>query len=213
MQVVHHLIHIYGYGGLFALLFVEMLGIPIPVEATLAFAGFAWMKGTFSLLPLLLVTMAGNIGGATAAYCIGRFAGRRVLISIGRRVGLKEERLAQVEQRFRRYSVVLLLFSKFVLGIRVFVPYLAGINRISFVTFSIYNSISAALWVTTYIFFGKYIHLLWNRYQHLLQSHMIPVALFLAGLLLALAAFVYWRKRRIPRSKPIQSGETSDTSE
>lgn len=68
MQAAQDLLHHYGYGGLFVLLFVEMLGVPIPVEAVLAIAGIGWMKGVFALLPLLIFAYAANLGGATDQF-------------------------------------------------------------------------------------------------------------------------------------------------
>lgn len=198
MEIVHQWIQTYGYGGLFGLLFVEMLGVPIPVEAALAFAGAALTKGTFELLPLLLAAYAGNLGGATAAYGIGRFAGRTVLLKIGRRFGLSERRYEQAEQRFRRYSVPLLLFSRFVLGIRVYVPYLAGVSRLPFVTFSMYNAVSGIVWTTAYILFGRTLHHLWKRYSHLLAGHgteAAAIALLLAAGVLGWAIVRFRRKR------------------
>lgn len=202
MQAAFDLLHHYGYGGLFVLLFIEMLGVPIPVEAVLAFAGIGWTKGVFSLPPLLLAAYAANLGGATAAYAIGRFAGRRALLAIGGRFGLREKRFEQVERKFEKYSVALLLGSRFLLGFRVFVPYLAGINRLPFARFSMYNALSGIVWVTVYVLFGSTLHRMWQRYNHMPETPerwVIAGGALLLALLLAGWGALCWRRKRRAR--------------
>lgn len=70
-------IHQFGYVGVFVILFFEMVGIPFPAETTLTLSGIEWMRGGFSLIPLLLAAGLGNIAGSTVAYAIGRFVDDR----------------------------------------------------------------------------------------------------------------------------------------
>jgi membrane protein DedA with SNARE-associated domain len=47
----------YGYGGIFVLLMLGIVGIPIPDESLLAFAGYLVSKGELQLLPTLAVAL------------------------------------------------------------------------------------------------------------------------------------------------------------
>lgn len=192
-------IHHYGYAGIFAALFFEVIGIPFPAETTLTLAGFEWTKGVFSLVPLLVVAAMGNIIGSSIAYAVGYFLGRPVILRYGKYVGITEARLNRADQKFGRYRVSVVLFSKFIAGIRVLVPYLAGLNRMSFLLFTLYNAISAFAWTAAFIVLGKYIGVGWARYHHLFYRFLVPA--IVAGVLIVGVAIVLRirKKRRIAK--------------
>ncbi|MDB5052991.1 MAG: DedA family protein [Bacilli bacterium] len=192
---IHNLLHHYGYGGVFTILSIEMLGIPFPAETTLTVAGIAWTKGVFALFPLLLVATSANIFGSTLAYGIGRYFGRTVLLRFGRRLGMTEERLNKAEATMNKYRVLVIFAAKFIVGIRVFLPYLAGINRMPFMKFSILNSMAAFIWVVIFIFMGKYIGMGWRHYHHALQPYTWQIITTLA--LIIIGFLVIKRARKV----------------
>src|SRR5579875_3968293 len=140
---VQHLIAEYGYIGVFLILLFEMIGIPFPAETTLTISGFEWTKGIFALTPLLISATLGNIIGSTIAYGIGYYLGRPIILKFGRYIGITEEKLNAADVKFSSYRSTVVLISKFIAGIRVLVPYLAGINRMPFLLFTVYNAVSA----------------------------------------------------------------------
>ena len=89
----------------------------------------------------------------------------------------------------------MILFGKFIAGIRVLIPYLAGINRMSFALFSLYNAVSAVVWAGTFIIIGKYIEVEWSRYHKILHQYMVP-AIILAVVLVGVYSGLKMRNRR-----------------
>lgn len=193
---IGHLIHQYGYWGIFFILLIEMIGVPFPAETTLTVSGIALTKGDFSLIPLLLAAIIGNLIGSTIAYGIGRFFGRAVIIKYGKYIGLTEERLNKAEQMFLKRRIAILIISKFIAGVRVFTPYLAGLNGIPFAVFTLYNAIGAALWVTVFVFLGRYVHVAWSRYHAVMHQHLLPLILIALVIVLVLM----WVKTRMKRT-------------
>ncbi len=187
------LIHHYGYAGVFVILFLENVGIPFPAETTLTISGFEWMHGVFHLLPLLLVAGLGNIWGSTVAYGIGRWLGRPVIVRFGQYVGITHERLDKAESLFEKYQSPVVLVGKFIAGIRVLVPYIAGINKMSFWLFSIYNAISAWVWAAVFILLGNYIGKEWSRYHQYLARYWIPLLIVVVPLF---GVYLYLRRKR-----------------
>lgn len=187
------LIHHYGYAGIFAILFMEMVGIPFPAETTLTLSGIEWTNGVFSLLPLLLAAAGGNIIGSSVAFAIGRYLGRPVIVRYGKYVGITDARLNKANGAFAKYRSSVVLFSKFIAGIRVLVPYLAGLNRMPFGLFTLYNTISALAWSAGFIILGRYIGIGWTRYHHFLQQYMVPVIVVAA---IGLVLFILWKRRK-----------------
>jgi len=192
---IEHLIHQYGYFGVFVILLLEMIGVPFPAETTLVISGYEWMNGAFVLTPLLIAAIAGNITGSSIAYGIGRYLGRSVILRFGRYVGMTEQRLNKAHEHLEKNRIWILIFSKFIAGVRVFVPYIAGMNRMSFLGFTIYNTISAVIWVTLFTVLGRYIHIGWHRYHHALQRFLVPGIVFIIILGLCYLVMKYRRRR------------------
>ncbi|QSO53966.1 DedA family protein [Alicyclobacillus curvatus] len=200
---MHHfdiqgLIQHYGYIGVFFILFVEILGIPFPAETTLTISGIEWTRGVFKLTPLLLSASLGNILGSTIAYGIGRFLGRPVIVRFGKYVGITHDRLDKANVMFAKYQNPVVLFGKFIAGVRVLIPYLAGIEKMSFPVFTVYNAVSALVWSATFIILGKYIGIEWSRYHEVLHQYMVP-AIIVAALLAMI--YVGWKVRQKQRAK------------
>lgn len=186
---VQQLISQYGYIGVFFILLVENIGIPFPAETTLTISGFEWMKGAFSLIPLLLSAAIGNILGSTIAYSIGYYLGRPVIVRFGRYIGITSERLDVADKKFAKFRSTVVLFGKFIAGIRVLIPYLAGINRMPFILFSVYNAVSALAWAAFFIIIGRYIEVAWSHYHKVMHQYLVPsiiVVLLLVGIYIAL---------------------------
>ena len=68
-----------GLKGIFLLMTLESMCIPIPSEPTMLFAGFNVDKGTYSFIAVVSVAVAANVLGSWIAYGSGRF-GRIELI-------------------------------------------------------------------------------------------------------------------------------------
>jgi membrane protein DedA with SNARE-associated domain len=193
------LLHHYGYLGIFFILLLEMVGIPFPAETTLTLSGIEWAKGAFALFPLFGMAVIGNVVGSSIAYGIGRFLGRPVILRFGKFVGISGERLDKAENTFSRYKILILVFSKFIAGIRVLVPYIAGINRMSFMLFSICNFVSAMIWCGVFIVFGRYLGFAWHHYHHVIHKFYLPIIF-----ILIVAAVIYKLKKEIVRRGVLQ---------
>lgn len=172
---IHQLIIQDGYFGVFLILLVEMVGIPFPAETTLTLSGIAWSQGSLSLVPLIGCAVLGNFIGSSIAYGIGYHLGRPFLLRYGRFVGIRESHLHKADQLFKKYGNPLILFAKFIAGVRVLVPYLAGMNRMSFVRFSVLNLLGALVWTTAFIVAGRYVGVAWIHYHKLIMHWMIPI--------------------------------------
>lgn len=198
---IQAMLHHDGYFGVFVILLLEMIGIPFPAETTLTISGFEWSKGVFRLFPLILAAGLGNIVGSTIAFYIGRLLGRTVIVRFGKYVGITHERLDKSHEMLRKYRGWVVIIGKFIAGIRVIVPYIAGINDMNFFVFSIYNAISAFLWATAFIVLGRYIGIEWARYHKVLHQYMVP-AIIIAALLIGLyVTYKVVRKRKESRDK------------
>ncbi|MCL6625631.1 MAG: DedA family protein [Alicyclobacillus shizuokensis] len=186
----------YGYFGVLLILLLEPIGIPFPAETTLTVAGIEWTRGVFHLLPLWLAAVVGNVTGSTAAYAIGRYLGRPVIVRFGRHVGITQTRLDAAANWFNRYQGGILLVSKFIAGIRVLVPYVAGIENMSLIRFSLYNVFGTLVWTVIFIVLGRTLGVEWARYHHLLEEHRAVMGVALIVLVAVLVSWRVYRRRK-----------------
>lgn len=137
-------------------------------------------RGVFLFVPLWLVGALGNIVGSNIAYAIGRYCGRPIILRYGKYVRITESRLESVEARFQQYQMPFLTVAKFIAFVRIAIPYLAGVNRIPYSKFSLYNTVAAFAWSALFIGLGNTIDKVWRHYGGYLTTHLyisIPIVL------------------------------------
>ena len=193
---IQHLLHLYGYWGILVILLLEMIGIPFPAETTLIFSGLEWANGAFNFVPLFIAAAVGNIIGSTIAYGIGHLLGRPAIVRYGRYVGITPGKLDKADHRFQKFQHWIVILSKFIAGIRVFTPYVAGINNMNFGLFSLLNAISAFLWVTLFVFIGRYVGIEWMNHYKIIYHYLYPWGLVLAIVIGIMIAIRIWYRKR-----------------
>lgn len=194
---IHNIIRAYGYWGIFGTLCAEFLGIPFPGETILTVAGFEWSNGTFNFMLLLLSTVFGTFAGSFIAYVIGRYLGRPVILRFGKYVGVTKERMDVADDKFQKFTVPLLIFSRFVAGVRILTPYLAGINRTPVIPYALYTLLGSVLWSVSFLLIGRFLGHEWTRYQHVIHRMIIPL-IFIASILIIGFWLLKKRKKRKP---------------
>lgn len=192
----------FGYFGVFLIVFSEAIGIPFPAETTLTLSGIEWTKGVFHLFPLWLAACLGNIVGSTIAYGIGMYLGRPIILYVGKYFGITEARLNKANDQFEKYELWIVIFAKFIAGIRILVPYLAGINRMPFWLFAPFNALSAVVWSGLFIIAGHYIGVVLHRYQGLIHQYLIPCIILLVVLI---AIYVFFKVRSHRRERRLEA--------
>lgn len=196
---IQPMIQHYGYFGVFIILCLEMIGIPFPAETTLVLSGIEWKHGVFAFFPLFLAGVLGHLVGSTIAYSLGRYLGRPFLLRYQRLFRMNDAMLDNAQKRLLKARIPVLIISKFIAGVRIIVPYLAGINRLPFPQFFLWSSIGTILWVTVFILFGQSVAYLIQHAFHLIQHNpflSIPILIVLAG-----AVSLFFRYRRKKKSE------------
>ncbi|MGE5496575.1 MAG: DedA family protein, partial [Syntrophothermus sp.] len=94
----------YGYFGIYILLLLGIVGLPVPDETLIGLTGFMISKGELSLLPSFFSAWAGSISGITISYFIGRGFGKFVLQKYGHYMHLTPENLEKAHSWFNRFG-------------------------------------------------------------------------------------------------------------
>jgi membrane protein DedA with SNARE-associated domain/rhodanese-related sulfurtransferase len=143
---------LHGYSLLFAAVFLEAVGLPIPAALALLFAGGASARGSLHGSYALSGAVLAMIAGDTLMFVIGRHAGWG-LLGLLCRISLNPEScILRSADSFYRRGRALLVVAKFVPGISTMAPPLAGCMNMSFRQFLALDLAGAALY--TGGFFG-----------------------------------------------------------
>jgi membrane-associated protein len=145
------------YFILFAIIFCEtgLVVFPyLPGDSLLFVAGALSGAGLLRveiLIPLLIIAA---VVGDSVNYWIGHTTGMKVFeknYSV-----VKKEQLKKTEEYFARYGGLTIVIARFVPFIRTFAPFLAGVGKMSYRWFLMYNVLGAVLWICGFILAGYF---------------------------------------------------------
>jgi membrane protein DedA with SNARE-associated domain/rhodanese-related sulfurtransferase len=209
----------HGYLVLFIWVLAEQAGLPVP-SAPILLAGGA-LVGTHRMnllgvaaLPVLAVGICDTVW-----YQLGRRRGVRVLKLLCRISLEPDSCVRRTQVSFERNGPWALVFAKFVPGLNAMAPPLAGIIRMSWQRFLLFDGLGAALWAGAYIATG----FIFSGELERVAAHLTFLGRGLFALLLAaLAGYVGWkyfnrrrflRRLRIARITPEELKLKMDASE
>ncbi|HBW20606.1 MAG TPA: hypothetical protein DEH11_17175 [Actinobacteria bacterium] len=148
---ISHLIAVYGYWALFALVAGESLGIPLPGETALILSSI-YAGETHRLSPWLIfaVAAAAAIIGDNIGFWIGDKGGYRLARRYGPKVRLDEGKLKIARYLFDRHGAKVVFFGRFVTVLRTYAAFLAGTSRMRWSKFLPANAAGGILWAAVY---------------------------------------------------------------
>ncbi len=186
----------YGYWAVAAALLCENAGIPVPGEMTLLLASFlAYSEHHLHLGWIIVVATCAATLGDNLGYALGYYGGRPLLDRYQSFFRISPTTLKRGEEMFARYGAAAIFFARFIFGMRVFAGPLAGVLRMRWRAFALFNFLGAAVWVTVIASAGYVFGQHWRTLLRAVQRFNI------AALIAALAVILYlwWRYRRQAR--------------
>lgn len=157
-----------GYTVLFAVVFLEAIGFPIPAALGLLIAGGAAARGSLVAVYAWLGSIAAMGLGDVLMFYAGRFTGWWVLGALCRLSFNPESCVLRSVDSFHRRGRMLLVIAKFIPGINTLAPPLAGSMNMRFLSFLRLDIAGTALYISTYFavgfFFSEAIHAVTKSY-------------------------------------------------
>jgi membrane protein DedA with SNARE-associated domain len=175
----------YGYAGLFGLLVLGIVGLPVPDETLLVFCGFLISQARLHPALTWLAGVGGSACGISLSYVIGRTIERGFIHRWGAYVHITEERLERVHRWFDRSGHWLLTIGYYIPGVRHLTALVAGMSGMSFRNFAVYAYAGAVIWVTTFLVLGYLVGENWRAVFEAVHRWLtiVVVAAGVAGLL------------------------------
>ncbi len=190
MEQVLRFVGLHGFPVIFATVFLDQLGVPIPTVPILMMLGALSGTGRVDPLTGLLAAMAGSLCADLVWFHLGRWKGTKVLGLMCKLALEPDSCVSKTQGLFARHGVKSLLVAKFVPGYDTVAPPLAGLLGVRTSTFIAWSAGGALLWLTAY---GGLGYVLSDRIAQLADKAeemgntltIVVVALF--------AAYIVWK--------------------
>lgn len=193
---ISHLVRVfvgdYGYWAVAAMLLCENAGLPVPGETTLLVASFfAYSEHKLHLGWIIVVATCAATIGDNLGFLLGRHGGRPLLQRYQNFFRVQQSVLERGEALFARYGSFTIFFARFVFGMRVIAGPLAGVLRMRWRAFAIYNFLGAVVWVS-FIASAGY---LFGRHWRLLVRTLTRFNVAIVILAAAVVLYLWCRQR------------------
>ncbi|MGN9774939.1 DedA family protein [Micromonospora sp. H33] len=156
------LISTFGLLGILVIVFAEsglLIGFFLPGDSLLFTAGLLTADGQYITWPLwlvcLLITLSA-IAGDQVGYAFGRKVGPALFRRPNSKL-FKQENLLKAHDFFEKYGARSIVLARFVPIVRTFTPIVAGVSRMNYRTFVVYNVIGGVLWGTGVTVLGYFL--------------------------------------------------------
>ena len=139
------------YFILFAVIFIEtgLVAMPfLPGDSLLFTAGLFAASGELNLMYLLVLLYIAAVLGDNCNYWIGRKIGLRIFnISIKGKTLVNKKYLDQTEAFFEKNGVKAIIMARFVPFVRTFAPFAAGVGKMNYRRFFLFDLAGGFLWI------------------------------------------------------------------
>ena len=185
----------HGVPLVFANVFLEQIGIPIPAVPTLIVAGALTRNGQLSSTRVLIAAILASLIADYIWFLLGRRYGYRVLQMLCRISLSPDSCVRETELRFERWGSKSLLIAKFIPGFSTVAPPLAGAAKASVVSFLAYDIAGSILWAGSAVAVGRAFHRAIGHGIDRLEN-LGWWALVIVSCALALFILAKWAQRR-----------------
>jgi membrane protein DedA with SNARE-associated domain/rhodanese-related sulfurtransferase len=185
-----------GLGVVFVNVLCDQLGLPLPAVPTLVVAGALAADGRLPWVSLYALGVLACLIGDGVWYVAGRVFGGRVMKLLCRISLTPDTCVNDTQSSFERWGARVLIVAKFIPGLAMVAPPLAGATRMGPARFAAYSTLGALLWVGTALLGGV---LLKPQIERLLP-HIAALGGAAVGVLLVLLAlyilYKWWQRYR-----------------
>jgi membrane protein DedA with SNARE-associated domain len=154
----------YGYLGIFFLLILGIVGLPVPDEWLLVLAGYLAFKEVLGFFPTLAIAAIGTAAGLTVSYILGRSSSDYLIRKYGRWLSIDDRKMLRAQQWFHSLGRWVLVLGPFIPGVRNLMGYIAGASKVRVQTFMRFAYAGALISSATFVTFGYVVgrHMNWT---------------------------------------------------
>jgi len=202
LRDVPTLVQTAGYIGLIAIIFVEtgfFFGFFLPGDSLLVTAGLLIATGVLDINVYLLGALlnVAAIAGDALNYWFGRITGPKIFVR-DESLFFKRKHVERAHEFYVKHGAKTIVLARFMPIIRTFAPLVAGVARMDYRIFTLYNVIGGTAWIWSMLFTGYFL----GRYVPGIDRY-IELVIIVVIFLSILPGIIAWLKER-RRKPPLQ---------
>ncbi|MFA5048212.1 MAG: DedA family protein [Patescibacteria group bacterium] len=175
-----------GYPGIFILMTMESMIIPLPSELVMPFAGFLVTTGRFNFWLVIIASSLGSLCGSLISYWIGYWGGEKLVRKFGRYVFLDEQDLTKAERWFYRRGEITIFVARFVPVVRHLISIPAGVGKMNLKKFCVYTIIGATIWNSFLAYAGLIAGKNWGILRKYSEIISLPITIIIIVVLIVM---------------------------
>jgi membrane protein DedA with SNARE-associated domain len=210
MNEATHFLASHGGPLLFGVVFIEQIGLPLPTVPWLLGAGALWAMGMMNPFVAFGATVAACLVADLIWFYLGRRRGNRALHVLCKISLHPDSCVARTEAIFARYGAAGVMAAKFLPGLGLIFPPLAGMNGMSSSRFLLYDALGSVLYTGCFLLPGWIFSNQLNQIATALATFSKGALGLLGALAVAYLAFKYFQRRNLSRGT--SSATTRHTS-
>lgn len=184
---------IWIYAILFLIVFCEtgLVVTPfLPGDSLLFVAGTLAATGQMNPHTLVALLIVAAILGDAVNYSIGRLFGQRLFSNPQSRI-FRQSYLARTHAFYERHGGKTIILARFVPIVRTFAPFVAGMGKMSYRHFALFNVTGGIAWVTAFVYAGY-----WFGNMPVVKQNLELLILGIIFVSVLPGLIEYWRQRR-----------------
>ena len=166
-----------------------IIGLALPDEAILSFAGYLASKNNLHLFPILMVAFTGTISGISISFFVGCKYGGKLIYKFGSHFHITEEKIEQSNKWLIKYGNWLFFFGYFIPVVKHLTAITAGSAKVKYSVFALYAYAGGLVWSFTFVLLGYYFGKKWTILTERIQGNILLIILI--GLLILLIWIIY----------------------
>ncbi len=183
------------YFGLFAVLALCGMGLPVPEDVALLAGGYLAHRGIIQYPMTLAVSLFGVVAGDNSLYFLGRRFGTGLVAYLG--VGRPNSRrqIARLRGFMERHGHMAIFYARFLAGVRALVYLTAGSLGVKPTRFFIYDALGALISVPIVVSLGYVFGAQIGRIISYIGGFEHLIWVIALGTLIVLASRIFWLGR------------------
>jgi membrane-associated protein len=146
------------YAILFAIIFCEtglVIAPFLPGDSLLFIAGALAATGGMDVHIVVVLLIIAAVLGDAVNYQIGAWLGPRIFKDDNARY-LKKSHLEKAHAFYEKWGGAAIILARFTPFLRTYVPFVAGMSRMSYRKFALYNVTGGVIWVASLTYLGYF---------------------------------------------------------
>src|SRR3984893_5412254 len=192
--------------GLFLVIFLEELGVPLPApgDVAIAYGGYLTTTGAIPYPLAYVAVVSGAVLGSACNLTLSRRYGRPFIQRFGKYIGVTEDKLAGAEKIFKPWGPWAIIIGRHIPGMRIVLSALSGILEVPYKVFIPCVLVSATIWAAIFLEIGRRVGPRIREAFLIVPAHLIPWLLL--GLAIVVIGYVGYEHGFKPRAwrRPVE---------